>query len=229
MTKRTLAFLSISVLIALSLVTGVHAAEVKLTASDGAAGDWFGGSVALAGDYALVGAHYDDDNGYWSGSAYLFRWDGSSWTEQQKLLASDGAAYDMFGGSVALAGDYALYALVGADLDDDNGDGSGSAYIYDISPVDTLDEYIAELPTTAFTNNPDQRKKALSEKLEEVRLMIEAGEYEEAIDKLKHDIRAKADGSLGGNPRNDWITDEAAQEEICAMIDELIAYLESLL
>ncbi len=53
--------------------------------------------------------------------------------------------------------------------------------------------------------------------------------YEEAIDKLKHDIRPKCDGSLGGNPRNDWITDPETQQELCAMIDALIAFLEMLI
>ena len=46
--------------------------ENMLTASDGAAGDAFGCSVSLDGDTALIGAHYDDDNGTNSGSAYLF-------------------------------------------------------------------------------------------------------------------------------------------------------------
>ena len=44
----------------------------KLTAADGAEGDWFGGSVALSGDTAIVGSRYDDDRGFASGSAYVF-------------------------------------------------------------------------------------------------------------------------------------------------------------
>ena len=86
--------------------------EAKLLASDGATGDYFGWSVALSGDYALVGAYKDDDNGSSSGSAYVFVRSGSSWSQQAKLLASDGAADDRFGYSVALSGDY---ALVGAN------------------------------------------------------------------------------------------------------------------
>jgi PKD repeat protein len=46
--------------------------------------------------------------------------------------------------------------------------------------------------------------------------------------KLRNDIRAKADGSVGGNPNDDWITDPAAQQAICAIIDDIITYLESL-
>ena len=97
-----------------------------------------------------------------------------------------------------------------------------------ITTLDTLVEYIVALDDDAFDNNPNQRKKVLSDKIEKVRLMIEAGDYEKAIKKLE-DIRDKADGSLGGNPKNDWITDSTAKAEICAMIDELIADLEALL
>ncbi|MGC9444643.1 MAG: FG-GAP repeat protein [Candidatus Methanospirareceae archaeon] len=122
MTKRTLVVVSISVVIALSFVSGVHAAEFKLTPSDGEADDEFGYSVAIAGGYALFGAHYDD-----SGSAYIFKWNGISWFEQAKLTASDAAAGDGFGHSVAIAGDY---ALIGAYGNDDNGSMSGSAYIF---------------------------------------------------------------------------------------------------
>jgi hypothetical protein len=127
MIKRTLVVLSISLVIALSLVSGVYATEFKLTPSDGEANDEFGYSVAIAGEYALVGAHYDIDDGKASGSAYIFKWNGISWNEQTKLTASDAAAYDAFGHSVAIAGEY---ALVGAPIDDDHGTNSGSAYIF---------------------------------------------------------------------------------------------------
>jgi len=101
--------------------------EQKLLASDGAAGDWFGDSVSASGSVALVGAPYDDDNGDTSGSSYVFRWNGSSWVFEQKLLASDGAAYDNFGDSVSASGNV---ALVGAYGDSDNGDTAGSAYVF---------------------------------------------------------------------------------------------------
>ena len=91
-----------------------------------------------------------------------------------------------------------------------------------------LSRTFQDLPDDTFTNNPDQRKNALAEKLEEVLELIDAGEYQEAIDKLQNDIRAKADGSVDGDPSNDWITDPDEQQEICAMIDYLIAYLETL-
>jgi hypothetical protein len=101
--------------------------EQKLLASDGAAFDGFGGSVSISGNVALVGAPGDDDNGHGTGSAYVFRWNGAKWVQEQKLVASDGAHGDTAGGSVSISGDV---ALVGADGDDDNGDGSGSAYVF---------------------------------------------------------------------------------------------------
>ena len=101
--------------------------EFKITASDGAADDLFGLSVSISGDYAVVGAVLDDDNGDQSGSAYMFKRTGTNWTQEAKLLPSDGAADDLFGVSVSISGDY---TVVGAWLDDDNGDQSGSAYIF---------------------------------------------------------------------------------------------------
>ena len=105
--------------------------QAKLTADDAEAVDYFGGSVAVSGDCAVVGASGDDDNGWDSGSAYIFERTGSSWTQTAKLLPDDGAAFDGFGNSIAISGDY---AVVGADRDDDNGDWSGSAYVFTPEP-----------------------------------------------------------------------------------------------
>ena len=101
--------------------------QQNFVASDGAADDKFGFSVSLSGDTALVGAYGDDDNGGWSGSAYVFVRSGTIWTQQQKLLSGDGAASDHFGWSVSLSGDT---ALVGAYADDDTELDSGSAYVF---------------------------------------------------------------------------------------------------
>ena len=89
-----------------------------LTASDGAAMDYFGFSVALSGDAALVGAD-KDDIGLTSdqGSAYVFtRSGGTTWTEQAKLTAADGETKDWFGTSVALSADTALVGAIGANV-----------------------------------------------------------------------------------------------------------------
>lgn len=101
--------------------------EQKLLPLDAAPVDWFGTSVAVSGDVVVVGAHFDDDNGSASGSAYVFRRTGSTWVQEQKLLGSNGAAYDVFGYSVAVYGDL---AVVGAYKDDDKGINFGSAYVF---------------------------------------------------------------------------------------------------
>ena len=101
--------------------------DAKLTASDAAANDWFGISVAVSGNVVVVGARWDDDNGLNSGSAYVFAFDGVDWEEEAKLTASDGAVDDSFGYSVAVDGDV---AVIGAFQDDDNGADSGSAYVF---------------------------------------------------------------------------------------------------
>jgi MYXO-CTERM domain-containing protein len=110
----------------------------KLTPPDGAAQDSFGGAVAIGGGRALIGAIHDDDNGTSSGSAYLF--DTGTGSLLHKLTAPDGAEWDYFGYSVALSGSY---ALVGAAQDDDDGDMSGSAYLFDVTSGNLLHKLTA--------------------------------------------------------------------------------------
>jgi hypothetical protein len=101
--------------------------EDKILASDGEANDCFGRSVSINGDYAIIGAYGDDDNGFLSGSAYIFKRTGTNWIQDDKLLSLDGTVQDRFGCSVSTSGDY---AIIGARGDDINGELTGSAYIY---------------------------------------------------------------------------------------------------
>ena len=109
-----------------------YTSQAKLLASDGYASDWFGRSVSLSadGNTCAVGASGDDDKGANSGSAYIYVRSGTTWTQQAKLLASDGDASDWFGHSVSISADGNTCA-VGAYGDDDKGESSGSACIYD--------------------------------------------------------------------------------------------------
>jgi hypothetical protein len=95
-------------------------AEVKLTASDGAAWDRFGCSVSIDGERMVVGA-FGDNSG--SGSAYVFRYDGTDWVQEGKLTPSDGAVEDYFGYVVSVSGGSVVIGAVG---DDDRGTHSGS-------------------------------------------------------------------------------------------------------
>ncbi|MDQ3646170.1 MAG: FG-GAP repeat protein [Actinomycetota bacterium] len=102
--------------------------QAQLVASDGEATDGAGFAVALSRDTAVVGAYFDDtgDNED-QGSAYVFNRTGSTWAEQVQLTASDGAANDLYGRAVAIAG---RTILVGAQWDDIDGKtNQGSAYL----------------------------------------------------------------------------------------------------
>ncbi|MCP4656476.1 MAG: hypothetical protein GY856_13775 [bacterium] len=109
----------------------------KLTASDGAADDQFGRSVDISGDTVVGGAYGDDDNcppadpDCYSGSAYVFERNqggADNWGQVIKLTASDADYGDQFGWSVAISGDT---VVVGANGDDDAGNYSGSAYVFE--------------------------------------------------------------------------------------------------
>ena len=103
----------------------------KLTASDGAANDRLGQSVAVSGDTVVVGAPLDIDVTAGPGSAYVFVEPGGGWvsaTETAKLTASDGATDDSFGHSVAVSGDT---VVVGACFDNVGPNpNQGSAYVF---------------------------------------------------------------------------------------------------
>jgi FG-GAP repeat/IPTL-CTERM motif len=112
---------------------------IKSVASDRAASDYFGYSVSISGNYAIVGAYWEDEdeNGAntasSAGSAYIFKLSGETWSEVDKIVASDRAASDFFGVSVAIDGDYAIVGATSED-EDENGantaSGAGSAYIF---------------------------------------------------------------------------------------------------
>ncbi len=105
----------------------------RLVPSDTAAGDWFGSSVSVSGDTALVGAILHDGGYTDSGSAYLFRrglGGPDKWGQVTKLTAPDAAGSDRFGRSVSISSDT---LVVGADWDDDSGVNSGSAYLHRFS------------------------------------------------------------------------------------------------
>jgi len=100
--------------------------EVKLTASDAAASDQFGFSLAFNGETIVVGSWNDDT----SGSAYVYSWSGTVWTEQGKLTASEDAADERFGYSVAI-NDIGDTIVIGAyQHTTDSALRSGCAFVY---------------------------------------------------------------------------------------------------
>jgi hypothetical protein len=92
-------------------------------------GDQFGYSVDISGNYAVVGAPYDDEGAVFNkGCAYIFFFNGTVWTEQAKITASNGEADDNFGFSVSIDGDY---VIIGApNRDAGASPDRGAAYIF---------------------------------------------------------------------------------------------------
>lgn len=105
--------------------------QAKLAPEDGTKGDHFGRTLAISGNTILFGTDRDaDPNGKNGGSAYVFERTDGGWREQAKLVPDDGDAEDKFGAAVDIDGQT---ALVGAFFDEDpNGEGSGSAYVFQL-------------------------------------------------------------------------------------------------
>ncbi|MEM7658718.1 MAG: LamG-like jellyroll fold domain-containing protein, partial [Bacteroidota bacterium] len=135
----------------------------KLVASDRDSYDFFGRGVAISGDYAIVGAPYEDEDAAGgntqavAGSVYLFERDGGgSWNEVQKVVASDRTSDDLYGWSVAISGDY---AVVGARQEDEDAAGlntrsnAGSAYVLERSGGGTWSQVQKIVPSDRFSQD----------------------------------------------------------------------------
>lgn len=126
-TRSTALILAWLLTTSLALGGTADASAIKLTASDGAAGDQFGNPVAVDGDTLVVGALGDSDLGVRTGAAYVFVRSGSTWVQQARLVASDRAQGDQFGVDVAISGDSVVVGAIshahGVSL-------GGSAYVF---------------------------------------------------------------------------------------------------
>jgi hypothetical protein len=101
--------------------------EAKLLAPVFATGDYFGCSVAIDGDVAVVGEYYDDDVAVNAGAAHVFRFDGEAWVHEAKLTNPVGARWDYFGSSVAVSGDLVAIGAIRGTVD---GLAVGAVYVY---------------------------------------------------------------------------------------------------
>lgn len=130
MLPRGSTHLAVTVLAFASPAPAQYAQQQKLSASDAAPFDQFGGAVAISGSTLVAGARQDDSptSGTDTGAAYVFCAIGAVWSQQQKLTASDALLDDQFGTSVAIHGDT---IAVGARFRDDNGTNSGAAYVFE--------------------------------------------------------------------------------------------------
>ena len=121
--------------------------QTKLVASDRAADDQFGFSVSLKGDSLAVGARLADSSTTNSGAGYVFKRTGTTWTEEQKLLASmkNASGLDSMGYSIGHSGRYIISGAISRDVaafsryskspkQNIAGTGQGSGYIFDLLP-----------------------------------------------------------------------------------------------
>lgn len=106
---------------------GSWSEQAKLTAADGAAGDKFGSSVSIDGDYAIVGAPKGSGGYFLQGAAYVFVRIGATWVQQAKLNSADGVIGESFGTSVSINGDYAIVGNPNATITYAN---DGAAYVF---------------------------------------------------------------------------------------------------
>ncbi|MEO6832659.1 MAG: T9SS type A sorting domain-containing protein [Chitinophagaceae bacterium] len=116
--------------------------QQKLVATDRDSGDFFGVSVGISGDYAIIGAYQGDKDSAGlnkmtnAGAAYIFKRNGTTWAQQKKMVASDRSPFDYFGSAVAIDGST---AIVSAPLDAEDASGgngkasAGSVYIFNLS------------------------------------------------------------------------------------------------
>ena len=103
--------------------------QQRIIANDGVADDYFGEAVAVDGDTLVVGVRSDDIGAnIGQGSAYIFTRSGATWTQQQKLIAADGEAPDMFGSAVALNGDTLVIGASGDKIGAN--EAQGSIYVF---------------------------------------------------------------------------------------------------
>jgi hypothetical protein len=109
------------------LVDDVWVREAELIAKDGDVGDMIGVSVDISEGRIIAGAWFNNHAGTNSGAAYIFEQTKGKWLQTAKLIAEDATTQDTFGRRVAIEGDV---CVVTAPLDDDNGESSGSAYVY---------------------------------------------------------------------------------------------------
>lgn len=119
----------------------------EIEATDEAANDQFGYAIILDGDRVVVTAPWEDINGSDSGSAYVFEYSASTWSQDQKIDASDGAADDNFGHAVTMDGDELFITTV---LDNTY---TGKAYFFTKDTTWGEDEmvtaYVPSLPEDA--------------------------------------------------------------------------------
>jgi hypothetical protein len=109
----------------------------RLTDAEGAASDLFGFSVSISGNFAIVGAYWDDIGANADqGSVSVYQFDESRWVFKEKITDATGSLTDNFGVSVSMSGNYFIVGASGDDVGVNQNQGSFSIYQYDGKVLD---------------------------------------------------------------------------------------------
>jgi hypothetical protein len=177
-------------------------------------------SVTYTGNYSDQG---------WLDS-HTSTWDvGDGWI-LPGAITGENVQPDATGTSVAghTYADPGTYTVILGVTDDDGGAATATGAVMVVTAseaAEIINDYIQALPEEYFTNNAASRKHTLANKMDVIRKMIAADKTDAALSKLLHDVRSKVSGDSDGKPQNDWITEPDAQEDLCMMIDDLMAFL----
>jgi PKD repeat protein len=130
--------------------------------------------------------------------------------------------------SYTVPGEYPVVLKV---TDDNGGSGSSTLTVHVADVVEAkhdLNNYIQNLPDSAFKGNPAQRKNALDNMFRALDTKLENKAYQGFIQDITNNIRGKADGLVDGKSGDDWITDKVAQQHICQKIDDIVKYVKTI-
>ena len=162
--------------------------------------------------------------------AHTAVWDWGDTLSSIGVVSESGGSGTVTGSHTYSApGDYTVTLTV---TDDDTGVHSNtySVHVHDVDEALVItNNYIQDLDDSYFKGRADRRKASVDSTFHECADKWANEAYNGLIRDLRRSIREKADGYVDGKPNNDWITDATAQGEICQKIDDITAYLETLM